>query len=346
MVCARTLLVLLFVAVAAVSTDGQARRYTISDLGTLGGDRSNAVSINNAGRVVGKAETADGNTHAFLVQNGVMIDLGTLGGKNSEANRISDTGVIIGRAQVPDGTFHSFVSIGGSELWDISTIDDRLKDRFSVAVGVNSAGHVVGYVQTHTEHMAARTRVFLFKDFRVTDLGTFGGEDGVVAAINDAGDVVGYYGLEPHADYADHRGALMSGGVVTSLGSLGGRITTPTDINNSKNVVGFAQLKSGEDHAFLYSGGKLIDLGTLPGGTQSFAYAINNKNQIVGSANGHTVELRAVLFEDGRVIDLNTLLPPNSGWTLTEARDINDRGQIVGTGVINGRQRAFLLTPQ
>jgi hypothetical protein len=52
-----------------------------------------------------------------------------------------------------------------------------------------------------------------------------------------------------------------------------------------------------------------------------------------------------VLFEDGRVIDLNTLLPANSGRTLTEARDINDRGQIVGTGVVNGRQRAFLLTP-
>ena len=340
----RTLTLLLLVA-GVIPADGQTRRYTIADLGTLGGDRSNAVSVNNAGRVVGRAETADGNTHAFLVQNGVMIDLGTLGGKNSEAARISDTGVIVGRAQVPDGTFHSFVSFGGSQLWDVSTIDERLKDRFSVAVGVNGAGHVVGYVQTHTEHMAARTRVFLFKDFRITDLGTFGGEDGVVAAINDAGDVVGYFGLEPHADYADHRGVLMSNNVVTNLGSLGGRITTPTDLNNAKNVVGFAQLKGGEDHAFLYTGGKLVDLGTLPGGSQSFAYAINDKNQIVGSANGHTVELRAVLFENGNVIDLNTLIPANSGWTLTEARDINERGQIVGTGVINGRQRAFLLTP-
>jgi probable HAF family extracellular repeat protein len=341
---ARTLTILLLMA-SALPVAGQARRYTITDLGTLGGDRSNAVSINNAGRIVGKAETADGNTHAFLVQDGVMIDLGTLGGKQSEAMRISDSGVVIGRAQAADGTFHSFVSLGGSELWDISAIDDRLKDRFSVAVGINSAGHVVGYVQTHTEHMAARTRVFLFRDFRITDLGTFGGEDGVVAAINDAGDVVGYFGLEPHADYADHRGALMSNGVVTNLGSLGGRITTPTDLNNSKNVVGFAQLKNGEDHAFLYSAGRLLDLGTLPGGSQSFAYAINDKNQIVGAANGHTLDLRAVLFENGRVIDLNALLPDNSGWVLTEARDINDRGQIVGTGVINGRQRAFLLTP-
>jgi probable HAF family extracellular repeat protein len=29
---------------------------------------------------------------------------------------------------------------------------------------------------------------------------------------------------------------------------------------------------------------------------------------------------------------------------LTEARDINDHGQIIGTGILNGEQRAFLLT--
>ena len=341
----RLLTLLLLVAVAIAPTEGQTRRYTISDLGTLGGDRSRAVSLNNSGAVVGSSQTADGNTHGFYARNGVMIDLGTLGGKNSEASRISESGVIIGRAETADGTFHSFVSFNGSELWDLSAIDDRLKGRFSVAVGINGAGHVVGYVQTHTEHMAARTRVFLFKDFRITDLGTFGGEDGVVAAINDLGDIVGYYGLEPHADYADHRGALMSNGVVTSLGGLGGRITTPTDLNNSRQVVGFAQLKSGEDHAFLANGSTLSDLGTLPGGTQSYAYAINNKNQVVGAANGSSVELRAVMFENGSVIDLNTLIPANSGWSLTEARDINDRGQIVGIGVLNGRQRSFLLTP-
>ncbi len=43
--------------------------------------------------------------------------------------------------------------------------------------------------------------------------------------------------------------------------------------------------------------------------------------------------------------DLNTLIPPNSGWILTEARGINDAGQITGTGTINGETHAFLLTP-
>ena len=44
--------------------------------------------------------------------------------------------------------------------------------------------------------------------------------------------------------------------------------------------------------------------------------------------------------------DLNTLLPPKSRWVLREARSINNKGQIVGTGTLHGKERSFLLTPQ
>jgi probable HAF family extracellular repeat protein len=44
--------------------------------------------------------------------------------------------------------------------------------------------------------------------------------------------------------------------------------------------------------------------------------------------------------------DLNNLLPPNSGWELTQALGINDKGQIVGYGTHDGQIRAFLLTPR
>jgi hypothetical protein len=44
--------------------------------------------------------------------------------------------------------------------------------------------------------------------------------------------------------------------------------------------------------------------------------------------------------------DLNDLLPPNSGWVLTEANGINDAGQIIGTGIgPDGQQRGFLMEP-
>jgi hypothetical protein len=43
--------------------------------------------------------------------------------------------------------------------------------------------------------------------------------------------------------------------------------------------------------------------------------------------------------------DLNALIPRSLGWELHQAVGINDAGQIVGTGVVRGRRRAFRLTP-
>src|SRR5262249_36473261 len=44
--------------------------------------------------------------------------------------------------------------------------------------------------------------------------------------------------------------------------------------------------------------------------------------------------------------DLNGQVPSSSGWQLQEAQGINDNGQIVGYGLINGQRHAFLLTPE
>ena len=171
------------------------------------------------------------------------------------AHRISDGGLIVGRASTTDGEFRPFVSFGTGAPFDLSHLDKRLGGVFSTAVDVNSAGYLVGYRQTHKDHMAARRRVFVYRDFQVIDYGTFGGEDGSVAALNRAGHLVGTFSTEPHADYADHRAFLFDGKRLTDLGSLGGRMTTPTDINDSDQVVGYAQVPSGENHAFLYHAG-------------------------------------------------------------------------------------------
>ena len=320
--------------------------YTLTDLGTLGGHRSMALGINRSGQVVGSAETADGRTHAFLYLKSALIDLGTFGGDESHAYRISDAGLIVGRASTTDGEFQPFVTSASGEPFDLSQLDARLKGVFSTAVDINSAGYVVGYRQTDGDHMATRRRAFIYRNFQVVDFGAFGGEDGVVAAINEAGQMVGYFGTEPHADYADHRGFLKDDTGLTDLGALGGKMTTPTDLNDSRQVVGYAQVSSGENHAFLYQAGSLTDLGTLPGGTQSYAYAINNLGQAVGASDSSAGAQRAVLFERGVLRDLNGLIPASAGWLLTEARDINDSGQIVGTGIFEGQVRAFLLTPR
>jgi hypothetical protein len=45
------------------------------------------------------------------------------------------------------------------------------------------------------------------------------------------------------------------------------------------------------------------------------------------------------------MVDLNDLIDPALGWELLQALGINDLGQIVGHGRINGQTHAFLLTP-
>jgi probable HAF family extracellular repeat protein len=93
------------------------------------------------------------------------------------------------------------------------------------------------------------------------------------------------------------------------------------------------------------------DLGSLPGYDVSWAYAINSSGTVVGYVATNTSSgtvFHGFLFDCGKMMDLNDLVAP-SGWTIIDARDINDSGQIaaVATGFENGKYvvRALLLNP-
>jgi probable HAF family extracellular repeat protein len=136
----------------------------------------------------------------------------------------------------------------------------------------------------------------------------------------------------------------VTGGQPVPIGSLGGKLTTARHLNNRDEVVGDGDTGDGDHHAFLFAGGQLRDLGTLAGGRQSAAYAINEHADIVGFSDDRDGSARAIIITAGVMRDLNGLIPSDSRWVLTHARDINDAGHIVGTGWLNGEQRGFLLT--
>jgi probable HAF family extracellular repeat protein len=71
-------------------------KYTVADLGTLGGNFSLALDISSTGQVVGQSSTAHGDNHAFLWEKGAMTNLGTLGGSESRAAAINPRGQIVG----------------------------------------------------------------------------------------------------------------------------------------------------------------------------------------------------------------------------------------------------------
>jgi probable HAF family extracellular repeat protein len=120
-------------------------------------------------------------------------------------------------------------------------------------------------------------------------------------------------------------------------------------------------------HACFWEKGIPEDLGTLNPNEGSEAYGLNDRGQIVGRSgndaflweqaamknlgtgaaynvnNAGTVIADSFLWQHGVRTQLLSLLPANSGWTSLEGRDINDRGEITGSGIHNGNTRAFLM---
>jgi uncharacterized membrane protein len=74
---------------------------------------------------------------------------------------------------------------------------------------------------------------------------------------------------------------------------------------------------------------------------------MNRSGDVVGTiANASTGDRYAALWRNGRLYNLNDVLRPGSGWRLSIAFAINDRGEIAGVGEHAGHgARAFLLVP-
>jgi probable HAF family extracellular repeat protein len=91
-------------------------------------------------------------------------------------------------------------------------------------------------------------------------------------------------------------------------------------------VAGWSTAANGGQHAFLFGGGKMTDLGLLPGegGIYTAASGINNSNQVVGTGDNSASDARAFLDSGGRMIDLGAY----NIDTVAEA--INASGVIVG----------------
>lgn len=332
---------------------------TIEDLGTLGGTNSIALGINAAGNVTGSSFLSStdphfAGLHAFRYVDGLgMIDLGAFQpGNTSEGCGINDGGFVAGGSLAADGVIHAFRANALLTLADLGTLGGE----FAFAKDINNQGVVTG----EASNASGDVHAFLWTlASGMRDLGTLGGSGSAGRSINQSGQVAGESkigsGSKTHA-FRHTEGAGM-----LDLGTLqGGTSSSAFGINDAGQVVGesdtgpvtapFSRFGAFPDlfgtHAFLWTqGAGMIDLGHLGGG-HSTALAINNTGVVVGTstiANGTSRAFRWTQ-PDG-MVDLNTLLPPNSGWVLDIAHDVNDRGQIVGEGLHNGQRHAFRYNP-
>jgi probable HAF family extracellular repeat protein len=129
---------------------------------------------------------------------------------------------------------------------------------------------------------------------------------------------------------------------MNNLGTLGGTVGFGNGINDNGQIVGYSYLAGNQtDHAFLYSGGVLTDLGLSFGGTRSRAHGINNNGQIVGMATtAGNATFHAFLYSSGVLSDLGTLPGGNNSF----ASSINNDGKVVGYSYVTGNSayHAFL----
>ena len=323
-----------------------AQTYSVTDLGTLGGNESDAKDINDAGRIVGYAKNAAGQDRAFLWRNGSMTDLGTLGGTESWALAINSLGRIVGEAEDGTGNSRAFRWASGTGMTDLGTLGgDNV-----IAWDINDAGWVVG--QSETGAMSGGVPVvhaFLrMGAAAMQDIGALAGGDFAQATgINTSGEIVGWSQTTGVVGF--HAFRYPVGGPMADIGApgLGGDHSGAMAIDDAGTIVGEAEPAGGGTRPFRYASGTMTDLGSL-GGTVSRAMDIGPSGQIVGWSHvaGGTVAHAFVYDAVSGLRDLNTLIPAGSGWLLVAANAINESGWIVGYGEIGGEDHAFLLKPQ
>jgi probable HAF family extracellular repeat protein len=325
--------------------------FTIKNLGSLGGNLDVVCGINASGQVVGEASMAAGEMHAFLYDGDKMRDLGTLAGyASSHANDINATGQIVGWVSTALDQRRAFIYSGG-RMREIGTLGGKS----SAAYAINAAGEIVGEAETGS----GQRHAFLYRGGHMQDLGTLGGNWSCAYALNDARQVVG---VSVVGEFEKFRKVpfLYKSGKMVALDTSTHQSSQATAINLAGQIVGFLGdiTPWSSDHAFLYSNGKLQDIGTFGGHAPfSEARAMNAHGQIVGISGSHPLDNssldgeRAFLYSGGHMQDLRQLvgeanLAAAGFKALLGANGINDRGQIAGTGTdVKGNQIAFLLTP-
>jgi len=122
---------------------------TFTDLGTLGGPTSEALGIDDLGRVVGWATNASFNTRPFVWRSGSgMRDLGSLGGQPydfGQATSINVAGQVVGNSTTATGERHAFLWNARDGMRDLNTLVDGLGTfRLITATRISNTGWIVG----------------------------------------------------------------------------------------------------------------------------------------------------------------------------------------------------------
>ncbi|MEN3277689.1 MAG: hypothetical protein V7631_3479 [Massilia sp.] len=244
-----------------------------------------------------------------------------VGPAGSVPTDINAAGVVVGYYQASSNVTHAFLN-RGKGLVDLGS---RFKGGASTAVAINDRGQVLGHWNTSS----GQRRGYIYDAGRMRDIGVIGGSFTTWTDINNAGYVTG-------VTFADSF-LRAPNGRLTRLGHLPGDDpafpprTVATALNNKNQITGQSGSASGLDplyHAFIWTRGRLTDLGSL-GRTPVFGEAINDRGQIAGTAAfGRIVGRVAYIYSRGRMMAIDNR--PASAMPYSTGDGINNRGHVVG----------------
>lgn len=378
------LLALLAIPVCSTAQN-QPARYVVTDLGTLGGQYSFGYGLSSTGAVAGGAATSNQvdflSQTGFVWKNGNMINTGTLGGSacpdcSSEAGGPNASGVaaLISETATPDPNGEDFCGFGTHRqclgaVW----MNGILKPLLPFAGGhntqaywLNNPGQVIGFSETGVVDPSCGSTPFQVMQYKAAiwnpngtteQLNPLAGDTVSFGfGINDRGQAVGTSGtcstttLPPLAPSGAHAVLWQSDGTPVDLGNLGGNsFNIATSINNLGAVAGTSLASDGTVHPFLWTNASGIkDLGAFPGAILTIAgccHTLNDSGEVVGFAIDPSFNMTAFIVQNGTMTDMNSLLPQGSPWYLLQACSVNNAGQIIGAGVINGEVHAYLASP-
>ena len=331
---------------------------TLTWLGTLGGDWSEAIAVSADGSVVvGVAKNAAGQSRAFRwTRTGGMEDLGTLGGSESEALDVSwDGSVVVGWAQDAAGRRWAFRWTRMDRMQDIGKIISQSLggkvykihafESFAHAVSADGSKVIGEFVQRTT--FGDNYSYFLWdKSVGSEMLNPYWG---TIFDISPDGSILvstsGFALWEGREFWIVHRLENRVHRIEGCISAKSAAISA-----NGKVIVGVAQGNHGGDLAVRWREGAGVQiLGTL-GGDWSRARGVSADGSIVVGDSEDAAENRHAFRWTplGGMESLNRTyasLLKNGSW-LRLARSISPDGRyIVGSGynAATKRTEAFLL---
>jgi len=268
-------------------------------------------------------------------------------GSQSYASAIAPDGSIGGHATRTDGSGvffgHRYTAKGGRteicpsscSVWDL-----------------NARGQVVGLLPGRDP---TAWQAFMFSpETGLRTLGTLGGARSSASGISEAGVVVGNAQLAGtpqgeigHAFIYDARDPQAHLRDLNAVVDASGWILQAANDVNESFIVGYGLRGGDSRRAFRIdiASGKVHDLGTIPGGGNSFGWGVDIYGDVVGWAEDATDHNNAFVYSAGLggLRRLGDLIDPALGWQLVQANSVNAHGMIVGWGYHNGAPRGFKL---